>query len=110
MSTLDDEIARHLQAAEASGELRSASSYGKPLADIDGWQQTPPALRMPFKILKDAGVAPYEVLLFRRRAALVAALKATPDGAERRQLQQRLSELQQLIALRLEALRRSSRA
>ncbi len=31
MSTLDDEIARHLREAAAAGELSRADGYGKPL-------------------------------------------------------------------------------
>lgn len=102
----DDDIARALQRADASGELRSARSWGKPLAEIEGWAQTPPALRLGFKILKDADVMPAEIELFHRRAALARRLAQEPDAARRQALQQQLSELQQLIALRLEALRR----
>ena len=56
MRSLDEEIARHLREASAAGELQQAPSYGKPLAADTGWDETPEALRMPFKILKDAGV------------------------------------------------------
>jgi len=45
----------------------------------------------------------------RERAALAAALQACADPVERQALQQRLSELEQAIALRLEALRLSGR-
>jgi len=106
MRTIDEEIARHLQEAAASGELAKAPGYGKPQADDPGWDETPAALRMPFKILKDAGVAPPEIALFHERAALREELKACTDEAERKRLGQRLSELEQAIALRLEALRR----
>ena len=58
MRSLDEEIARHLQEALSSGELSQAPSYGKPLHEADGWDETPADLRMPFKILKDAGVPP----------------------------------------------------
>jgi hypothetical protein len=102
----DEEIALHLAEAAASGELRAAPSYGKPLAPDEGWAQTPEALRMPFKILRDANCPPPEIELFRRRAALREAMEAAPDAAERRRLQQALAELEPLIALRLEGLRR----
>lgn len=108
MPTLDDEIARHLAEASASGELRAARGYGKPLADDEGWNATPEALRMPFKILRDAGFAPPEVALFHERADLRARLDATTEAAERQQLRQQLSELEQKLALRLEALRRNA--
>ena len=105
MRSLDEEIARRLAEAARSGELEQAESYGKPLAEAEGWSDTPEALRMPFKILKDAGVVPREVEMFRERAALARALENCADDAERRSLAQKLSELEQAIALRLEALR-----
>ncbi len=58
MRSLDEEIARRLQEAAASGELSRAKGYGKPLAHDPGWESTPEALRMPMKILKDAGRDP----------------------------------------------------
>jgi hypothetical protein len=109
MRTLDEEIARHLQEALDAGELRQASSYGKPMGDMPGWDETPADLRMPFKILKDAGVAPPEIELFHRRARLRAELASAPAGAEREAVRRALSELEQVIALRLESLRAGSR-
>ena len=108
MRTLDEEIARHLKEAAESGELRQAKSYGKPLPEDPGWESTPEALRMPMKILKDAGVVPAEIEWFHERARLKALIEAASDQAERRQLQLKLIELEQKIALRLEALRVNS--
>jgi hypothetical protein len=105
MSTLDDDIARHLAEAAASGELQSAPSYGKPMEAMEGWDETPESLRMPFKILKDAGFAPPELAHFRERARLRAAVEAAADDAERLRLRRLLSEAEQKLALRLEALR-----
>lgn len=105
MRNMDEEIARRLAEAEASGELRKAESYGKPQPEAEGWHETPEALRLPFKILKDAGVVPREVEMFRERAELAARLKACEDPEERRTLNQKLIDLEQAIALRLEALR-----
>jgi len=108
MRTLDEEIARHLKEGAESGELRQAKSYGKPLPEDPGWESTPEALRMPMKILKDAGVVPAEIEWFHERARLKASIEAASDRAERRQLQLKLIELEQKIALRLEALRVNS--
>ena len=105
MRTLDEEIARRLQEAAVSGELESAKGYGKPFSEDTGWDATPPALRMPMKILKDAGAAPPEIALFHERARLKAQMDATTDSAERTKLQQKLALLEQNLALRLEALR-----
>ena len=108
LRTLDEEIARHLQEAQASGELALAKGYGKPLPDVPGWDDTPEALRMPFKILKDAGVPPPEIELFHERARVRQALEACTDDAQREVLRRKLSELEQRIALRLESLRINS--
>lgn len=110
MRSLDEEIAKHLQDAAAAGELTSAPSYGKPLAGDAGWDDTPEALRMPFKILKDAGVFPPEIEMFHERARLRQAIAEQPDGAQREHLSARLSELEQRIALRLEALQANARS
>lgn len=104
----DDAIAEHLAASMRSGELQSAESYGKPLADAEGWEQTPLEFRLPFKVLKNAGVAPPELELFKQRAALREQLDAAPE-AERPALRQKLSDLEQLIALRLEGMRASGK-
>jgi hypothetical protein len=108
MGTLDEEIARHLAAAASSGELRAAPSYGKPMPPLQGWDETPQEFRQGFKILKDAGFAPPEIELFHERARLRAALEAS-DGPEQKQLMTRLSELEQKLSLRLEALRTNGR-
>ena len=105
MPTIDEEISYKLRQAELSGELKSADGYGKPMVDADGWFETPEALRMPFKILKDAGFAPPEIALFHERAALSEALKSAKDETARMEIQQQLSALEQKIALRLEVLR-----
>lgn len=108
MRSLDEEIAKYLNDALVAGELARAPSFGKPLPSDPGWDETPDALRMPFKILKDAGVVPPEIALFHQRAELRARLQAATDGAEREVLQRELSELEQAIALRLESLRHNA--
>jgi hypothetical protein len=105
MRSIDEEIALHLQQSAQSGELARAKGYGQPELADDGFNETPPALRMAFKILKDAGVAPPEIEFFHQRAALAAALRDCADESERKRVLQQLSELEQKIALRLEALR-----
>jgi len=107
MGTLDDHIAQSLRESERNGELRSAPSFGKPLAQVDGFDETPEELRQPFKILKDAGVVPAEVELMKQLAALKQVLADTDDEVTRQALQQRISELQQALSLRLEQMRRS---
>ena len=108
MRSLDEEIARHLQEASSAGELQQAPSYGKPLAADVGWDETPEALRMPFKILKDAGVTPPEIAMFHQRAMLREQLQIHAEGPERDALERKLNELELAIALRLEALQRNA--
>jgi hypothetical protein len=105
MRSLEEEIARHLQEMAESGELSRVEGYGKPIPEDAGWNATPEALRMPFKILKNSGFAPPEIEMFHERARLVAAIRDCSDDADRKPLQKKLSELEQKIALRLEALR-----
>lgn len=107
MGTWDDEIARHLASAAASGELEAAPSYGKPLARAEGWDETPEELRQAFKILKDAGFTPPEVALFHERGRLRRLVEDASTTAEKESLMRQLSELEQKISLRLEALRES---
>lgn len=109
LRTLDEAIADHLAQAQRSGELQGAPSYGKPLAEMAGWDETPVEFRLPFKILKNAGVQPPEIELFHQRAALRQALAEAPEGPEREALQRRLGDLEQALALRLEGLRASGR-
>lgn len=105
LRSFDQRIGEQLEAMRRSGELRSLPGYGKPLPEIEGWAETPGELRLPFRILKNAGVVSPEVELFHRRAALRQQLEASASDAEREELSARLTELEQVIALRLESLR-----
>lgn len=104
LKLLDDHIGEHLRASEATGELRAAPSYGRPLDLGDGYDETPAELRMGMKVLKDAGVLPPEVLALREAAELEAQLAACTDPEQRIALQRQLSDKRQAIALRLEKL------
>ncbi|MBL8518298.1 MAG: DUF1992 domain-containing protein [Betaproteobacteria bacterium] len=107
MKLVEDEIGRKLAEAAETGELQGALGYGKPMIEDPGWDSTPAEFRMPFKILKNAGVLPPEIELFHQRAKLRAELDAAATEAERTTLRQALSDLEQRIALRLEGLRAS---
>ena len=105
-ASLEDEIGRRLAEAEASGELQAAPSYGRPLQEDEGWQRTPEGLRMAFKALKDAGIPPPEIELLHQRRRLREAVQAATEPADKAALQRRLAELEQVLAMRLESLRR----
>jgi hypothetical protein len=102
--TLDEHIAQRLAESATSGELQAAPSWGKPLDFGDGYEQTPVELRMGFKILKDAGVVPHEVMMLREVAELKQQLATEGDAARAAGLRQRIADLQQAVALRLEKL------
>jgi Domain of unknown function (DUF1992) len=105
----DEVIAEHLAQAYKSGELQSAPSFGKPMPESEGWAETPTEFRLPFKILKNAGVPPPEIELFRMRAKLREQLSTATSEGECQTLAAKLSELEQIIALRLEGMRASGR-
>jgi DNA-binding transcriptional ArsR family regulator len=110
LQLLDDHIGRALRASEASGELEAAPSWGKPLDFGDGYEQTPPELRMGLKILKDAGIVPPEVEMMRALAGLRSELDAAAGDATReRSLRGRIAAMQLAIDLRRDALRREIR-
>ena len=105
MPTLDEKIAQSLRESQRSGELQSAPSYGRPLDLADAYAQTPPELRMAFKMLKEAGFVPPEVETMNQIAALRRQARDCADPAEADALRRRIAELQQHVALRLEKLR-----
>ena len=105
LTLLEDDIGRKLAESEARGELRHARSWGRPLDLGDGYDETPLELRMGMKILKDAGVVPAEVELMREIEALRQRLEDAPEDEATRAGRQRLAEMRQALALRLEKLR-----
>lgn len=110
LQLLDDHIGRALRRSEASGELQSAPSWGRPLDFGDGYEETPPELRMGYKILKDAGVVPPEVETLRTLAGLRRELDAVAgDDARERALRRRIAALQLALEIRRDAMRRDAR-
>jgi hypothetical protein len=107
LQLLEDHIGRSLQESHRNGELASAPSFGKPLDFGDGYEETPAELRMPYKMLKDAGYVPAEVEALKEIARLQQQIDAAPEaeGEGVRALRQRVAELRQHVALRLEKLR-----
>ena len=105
LKLLEDDIGRALADSQRSGELQAAPSYGKPLNFGDGYDETPAELRMPMKVLKDAGVVPPEVETMQRIAALEARAAASPDATQAAALRREAGELRLALQLRLERLR-----
>jgi hypothetical protein len=105
MPTLDEQIAQSLRESLSNGELQSAASWGKPLDLGDDFAQTPQELRMAFKALKEAGFVPPEIETMKQIAALREVIDADPESPDAEAMRQRMSDLQQHLALRLEKLR-----
>jgi len=109
MDGLEESIRRSLEHDLQSGALRSAPSWGKPLEINDGFLETPEALRLGYKILKDAGYLPPEVEAFRTLAALREELASSRHLAipheDIRALEERIALLEQHLALVRERLR-----
>jgi hypothetical protein len=103
LQILEDHIGQHLEASQE--ELRQAPSWGKPLTADAGYEQTPDEWKLPFKMLKDAGVLPPEVEAMQDIAALKQRLSECTDAEARSTLRQTLQDKQQALALRLERLR-----
>ena len=51
LQLIEDHIAQHLREAEASGELRHAPSFGRPLQLNDGYDETPPVMTCPAAVV-----------------------------------------------------------
>lgn len=105
LRSLDEQIAQALRDAEKSGEIRTAKDYGKPLDLGDGYDETPPELRLAFKALKDSGYAPPEVAMLHELADLRRQLEGLdPESPEGENLRRKANEMELRIALRLERL------
>ncbi|WP_313027604.1 hypothetical protein [Pseudomonas lopnurensis] len=104
----DQDIERRI-ARDIAKWQRGVCEKGAPLTIDEGWRQTPQGLRLPFSVLKSAGVPPREVELLAQRAALRERLETCADAQQRERLERELSELEQNIAFRLEALQRLGR-
>lgn len=100
-----------LRAAEESGELRAAKSWGKPLDFGDGYDETPADLRIAFKVLKDAGCAPAEVQMLKDVAEMRLSLQMLDlQSEEAARLRLKIVEVEETIAPRLERIARDRAA
>lgn len=105
MSAIDQDIERRI-AQQVAEWQRGVTAQGQPLAIDSAWLQTPPGLRLPFQVLKSAGVPPREIELLHERARLRERLSQVLSADEREAVQRRLGEVEQQLAFRLEALQR----
>lgn len=102
MLLLDAVVEQRIAEAIAAGEFDHLPGAGKPL-DLDDDALVPQDLRVAYRILKNAGFLPPEVVARREMAGAAALLRCATDDAGRRRAAMRLA----LLAARLEAEGRS---
>ena len=88
----DAVIEERIQEAMRRGDFDNLPGAGRPL-DLDDDRLVPPELRIAFRVLKNAGLAPPEVLVRREIAALEAVLDQIADAAERKRTLAKLAVL-----------------
>ena len=80
-----------IREAMEGGEFDHLAYHGKPLS-LDDLSGVPEALRMGYRMLKNAGVLPPEMQLKKDIVALQDLIKACYDDDERQSLQRTMSE------------------
>ena len=98
MSTFVDQL---ITAAVARGDLDDLPYKGEPIP-IEDDSHIHPELRMVFRILKNAGVAPPHVEEMKRIRALEDARDACADPAEREALGKRIGRERSVLKMQLE--------
>ncbi len=102
MSGVDDIIKAWVEDAEKRGEFGRNPHVGKPFALGDGYLDTPDALRMAFKVLKNAGYVPAQVEALNQLADLKEALKSAESKDDKQALRVQIANKQQQVAVLLE--------
>ena len=94
---------RRIEEAEKRGEFHDLPGSGKPL-DLEEDSHIPPDLRLPLKVLKNAGFTPAEVDLKNQIVQVEDLLADAPDEKMRYQALKRLNYL----TMKLDAIRPGS--
>jgi len=95
---LDAVVQERIQEAMRRGDFDHLPGAGRPL-DLDDDRLVPPELRIAFRILKNAGLAPPEVLARREIATLEAVLDQMVDAAERKRTLVKLAVLRTQLGM-----------
>jgi hypothetical protein len=90
--SVDAVVEERIQAAMRRGEFDELPGAGKPL-DLDDDPLVPAEVRVAYRILKNAGFVPPEVLVRRELAELEGALAEIVDVTERARAHARLALL-----------------
>lgn len=70
-----------IREAIANGDFDNLQGEGKTL-DLSDYFTTPPAMRLTYHIMKNAGILPQEVLLMKEIADLKSKLNSSSDESE----------------------------
>ncbi len=102
-------MAVHLEAliakARRDGVFDSLPGRGKPL-DLDDEAAVPEEMRMAYRVMRNANVAPAEVTALSTLGGLKQQLRDTDDQAERDRLMREISRADSAIRMALERGRR----
>ncbi|MRS17481.1 DUF1992 domain-containing protein [Enterobacteriaceae bacterium RIT691] len=94
MWLLDQWAERHILAAQKKGEFDSLAGIGQPL-QLDDDSQVPPELRAGFRLLKNAGCLPPEMVERKEALELADLLRSVrEDDPNFAELQRRLTLLE----------------
>jgi hypothetical protein len=93
VSVLDTLADAKIAAASEAGEFANLPGAGKPL-DLGEDPLVPEDLRVAWRILKNSGFVPPEIVERRERVALVGLLATIEDEGERRRAAARLALLE----------------
>lgn len=96
MLLLDKIAEANIRAAQERGELDNLPGEGKPLELVDD-SSVPPELRAGYRILKNSGYLPAELVLFTEIKRVEDLLKVTEIKAERMELVVKLGLLKSQI-------------
>lgn len=97
--TSDDIAGKWIKEAEESGELKGYKKFGKKINLQDDFAQTPPELRIAFKLLKNSGYVPAEVNLFKELEGLRRKLAEETDEEEIKSIKKQMSDKQLKIQM-----------
>ncbi len=99
MGLLENLVERRIFAAMAEGDFDNLSGRGRPLA-LDDDCLVPEDLRLAYRVLKNAGYLPEEIVLRGEIAGIHALLGKALDAEDRRQANERLALLRTRLAAR----------
>lgn len=98
MGLVDQWVEERIRAAVARGEFQGLPGEGRPLV-LEDDLLVPPEVRMAYRVLRNAGAVPPEILALREANELAAAAALEKDAARRRAALGRL----EIMLLKLDA-------